>query len=157
MKKKIHLAAILVLVSLPGLAIAQKGEKAHPKVVVEDAAARANLLGVHRFSLQWISWDYFGKVTVTERGGSMYIKGEQRGRGNTDFVTIDGVITRVAAKDLTFVGDIDIRVSTNNNGDLCHRDGKMTFRITGSRKYWRLQQMKNPCEDIVDYVDIFFR
>src|ERR1051325_4950056 len=82
-------------------AMAQKSEKGYPKAVVNDRAAKQMLLGVHRFSLQWISWDYFGKATVTEKNGALFIKGEQRGRGKSDgdYVTMDGVITRVDAKE----------------------------------------------------------
>lgn len=150
------LSLILILVVLT-TAAAQKSEKAYPKVIVNDMAAKQMLLGAHRFSLQWISWDYFGKATVTEKNGSLLIKGEQRGRGNDDYVTMDGVITRVDAKEFTFEGDITTRVSHIHNGEPCKRTGEMTFRITGTRKYWRLQQMDNPCDEAADYVDIFFR
>jgi hypothetical protein len=33
----------------------------------------------------------------------------------------------------------------------------MTFKITGKRKYWRMQQFDNPCDEAADYVDIYFR
>jgi hypothetical protein len=136
---------------------AEKAEKYTPKVIVNDMAAKQMLVGAHRFSLQWISWDYFGKAIVTEKNGSLLVKGEQRGRGNDDYVTMDGVITRVDAKEFTFEGDIITRVSHINNGEPCKRSGEMTFRITGNRRYWRLQQMNNPCDEAADYVDIFFR
>jgi hypothetical protein len=136
---------------------AEKAEKYTPKVIVNDMAAKQMLVGAHRFSLQWISWDYFGKAIVTEKNGSLLVKGEQRGRGNDDYVTMDGVITRVDAKEFTFEGDIITRVSHINKGEPCKRSGEMTFRITGNRRYWRLQQMNNPCDEAADYVDIFFR
>jgi hypothetical protein len=148
-------ALIVALLSLG--TNADPGRQAPAKTIINDPAARQNLLGIHRFSLQWISWDHFGKVTVTERGGTLFIKGEQLGRGNSDSLTIDGAITRVDTKEFTFQGEIVTQVSTNNNGAPCRRNGEMVFRITGNRKYWRLQQMNSPCEDIVDYVDIFFR
>jgi len=85
------------------------------------------------------------------------LKGSQKGRGNTDFVTIDGTVKEVNAKSFSFDGKIVIRVSHNNNGESCTRTGEMTFAITGKRRYWRLQEMQNPCEDIVDYVDIYLR
>jgi hypothetical protein len=150
------LVSIVTLAALTPAA-AQKAEKYYPKVVVNDMAAKQMLVGAHRFSLQWISWDYFGKATVTERNGSLFIKGEQRGRGSDDYVTMDGVITRVDAKEFTFEGDIVTRVSHINNGEPCKRSGEMTFRVTGNRRYWRLQQMDNPCDEAADYVDVFFR
>src|SRR5437868_6194020 len=156
MMRRFTLSLMLILAALI-IAAAQKSEKVYPKVIVNDMAAKQMLLGVHRFSLQWISWDYFGKATVTEKNGSLFIKGEQRGRGNDDLVTMDGVITRVDAKEFTFEGEIVTRVSHINNGQPCKRTGEMTFRITGNRRYWRLQQMNNPCDEAADYVDIFFR
>lgn len=156
--RKITLSLLLLLLVLTP-AMAQKSEKVNPKAIVNDLAAKRMLLGPHRFSLQWISWDYFGEAVVTEKNGALFIKGEQRGRGDSkgDYLTLDGVITRVDAKEFTFEGEIVVQVSHNNEGKPCRRTGEMTFRITGNRRYWRLQQMNNPCEEIVDYVDIFFR
>lgn len=156
--RKLSLGWLFILLAATA-AMAQKPEKAYPKAVVNDMAAKRLLLGAHRFSLQWISWDYFGKATVTERNGALLINGEQRGRGasSSDYVTMNGVITRVDAKAFTFEGEIVVQVSHNNEGKPCRRTGEMTFRITGNRRYWRLVEMKNPCEDIVDYVDIYFR
>src|SRR5689334_6728686 len=154
------LLGLIVTFAVLTTAAAQRAGKAEtytPKVIVNDMAAKQMLVGAHRLSLQWISWDYFGKATVTEKNGSLLIKGEQRGRGNDDYVTVDGVITRVDAKEFTFEGDIITRVSHINKGEPCKRSGEMTFRVTGNRRYWRLQQMNNPCDEAADYVDIFFR
>jgi hypothetical protein len=115
------------------------------------------LLGSHRFSLQWISWDYFGTATVTNRGGTLYLKGEQKQRNGSDYVRIDGKITEVNAKSFKFDGTIVTRVGSINNGKACTREGAMTFKVTGSRRYWRLAEMDNPCDGVTDYVDIFFR
>ena len=154
--RRCSLGLILILAALT-TAAAQNSEKYYPKVIVNNMAAKQMLLGAHRFSLQWISWDYFGKATVTEKNGSLFIKGEQHGRGNDDVVTMDGVITRVDAKAFTFEGEIVTQISHINNGKPCKRTGEMTFQITGNRRYWRLQQMNNPCDEAADYVDIFFR
>ena len=151
MLRKIIYANLLCLICFGFTAFAQE------KTVINDAAAKRNLLGKHLFSLQWISWNHFGSATVTERNGVLYLKGSQKGRGNTDFVTIDGTVKEVNAKSFSFDGKIVIRVSHNNNGESCTRTGEMTFAITGKRRYWRLQEMQNPCEDIVDYVDIYLR
>lgn len=130
---------------------------AQDPTVIDDRAAASMLLGKHMFSLQWISWDYFGAVNVTNDRGIYRIKGEQKGRGNSDIVTIDGVITSIGEKEFGFDGTIVTRVSHINNGEDCRREGKFTFRITGKRKYWRLQQMDNPCDEATDYVDIYFK
>lgn len=124
--------------------------------VVRDEGAKQKLLGKHMFSLQWISWDYFGEAKVVDDNGLLRITGRQDSRENSDFVTIDGVIESVDAREFAFVGKIVTQVSYINDGKPCERDGKMTFRITGSRKYWRLAQIDNPCDEVADYVDIYF-
>jgi hypothetical protein len=149
MLRKIIISGILVIVVGAGSTFAQK-------TVIRDQAAGRLLLGRHKLALQWISWDYFGTATVTGRKGVFFVKGEQKQRGGNDFLRIDGKITRVEKTSFTFVGTIETRVSHINNGQVCTRDGEMTFRITGKRKYWRLMQMDNPCDPVTDYVDIFF-
>lgn len=151
MLKKIILIGLLVLVGLSFSAFAQR------KTVINSQKAKAMLLGSHKFSLQWISWDYFGTATVTQRNGVFYLKGEQKARRGTDFVRIDGVITEINERDFIFDGKIITQVRTIANGEPCERAGEMVFKITGKRKYWRLQQMDNPCDSVTDYVDIFFR
>lgn len=128
------------------------------KTVVKDAKAKQMLLGKHKLSLQWIDWyKFFGTANVTEKNGVLYLKGEQKQKNGSDFLRITGIITKVEAKSFTFVGKIETSVSHINDGEVCLREGEMTFRITGKRKYWRLMQMNNPCSDVTDYVDIFFR
>jgi hypothetical protein len=127
------------------------------KTVVRDATAKRMLLGNHKLALQWISWDYFGIARVTEKSGVVYIKGEQKQRRGTDFVTVDGRITEINAKDFVFEGTIITQVSHINGGQPCTREGEFTFRITGKRRYWRLKEIDNPCDQVADYVDVFFR
>lgn len=126
---------------------------------VNDRAAAVRLLGRHRLSLQWVSWDRFGIATVTNRRGIYSIKGVQKGRGRqkTDMVMLDGIITSIGAKEFGFRGRIVTQVSHINGGKPCVRDGEFTFRVTGTRRYWRLMEMDNPCDTATDYVDIFFR
>ncbi len=130
---------------------------AQQKTVINDAKARNMLLGKHMLSLQWISWDYFGSATVTNSHGVYYLKGSQKQRGGTDFLEVDGVITEINAKDFKFDGKITMQISHINDGEPCVREGEMTFAVTGKRKYWRLQEMDNPCDTATDYVDVFFR
>ena len=130
---------------------------AQEKTVVNDANSKQMLLGKHKLSLQWISWDYFGTATITQKNGIFYLKGKQDGQQNEDYLTIDGKITEISAKEFKFNGKIVTKVSDNNSGQPCLREGAMTFKITGKRKYWRLAEMNNPCEGITDYVDIYFR
>ncbi len=128
-----------------------------PKTVVKDAAAKTMLLGAHRLSLQWVSWDYFGKAIVTDKKGTLSIKGEQKARKGDDYVRIEGIITEISAKEFKLDGSVEMKVSHINNGEPCKRQGELTFAIKGNRRYWRMQQMDNPCDGVTDYVDIYFR
>ena len=151
MFKKKYLAIVLLMTAFGFSVFAQE------KTIVSDVNAKAMLLGRHKLSLQWISWDYFGQANVTNKNGVLYLKGEQKQRGGTDYVKIDGVITSVSAKEFKFDGIITTKISHIADGEPCERTGEMTFRITGKRKYWRLQEMDNPCDGVTDYVDIYFR
>lgn len=146
---------ILSILSL--IAVFFVAGSAQQKTDLNDAKAAKMLLGKHKISLQWISWDYFGIANVTSKGGVYRLKGGQKGRGSTDFVSVDGIITRIDAKEFKFDGKVVTQVTHINGGKPCERTGEMTFRITGTRKYWRMQQIDNPCDGVADYVDIFFR
>jgi hypothetical protein len=74
-----------------------------------------------------------------------------------DYVRLDGTVEIVDKDHLKFTGTIAIRVNYNNNGQECLREGTFDFVTKPGRKYWRLQQMNNPCEEIVDYVDIYYK
>lgn len=128
-----------------------------PKTIVTSPSMKRLLLGGHHLSLQWVSWDRFGRVTITERAGTLYIVGEQKSGPDNDFVRIDGIVTRVDAKEFHFRGTITTQVSHINGGRPCVREGDFTFAIKANRQYWRLQQMDNPCEAVTDYVDVYFR
>lgn len=153
MAKKLILVGLLILAFQTGFLFAQN------KTIVNSASARKMLLGKHRFALQWISWDYFGTAIITDKKGVLYLKGEQkeRGGGGGDFLTIDGTLTQIDEREFKFNGKIVTKVSHLNEGKPCPREGEMTFAITKNRRYWRLQDMQNPCDDVLDYVDIFFR
>lgn len=127
--------------------------------VTLDQTAKQRLLGEHRLALQWISWNHFGKATVVERAGSLYLTGEQRDRKNKDnLLQIDGAITEIGAQYFKFKGQITTRIDSLNDGQTCVRNGEYTFRITGKRQYWRLQEAMNPCDGMTtDYIDIFFK
>jgi len=152
MLKKIIFAGLLIL-SFQSVSVF-----AQDKTIINSENAKKMLLGKHRFALQWISWNYFGTAIVTDKKGVLYLKGEQKGRGGSDdFLTIDGTVTQIDEKEFKFNGKIVTKVSHLNEGKPCPREGEMTFAITKNRRYWRLQDMQNFCEDVLDYIDIFFR
>jgi hypothetical protein len=157
MRTKYVCLCALVTLAVGASAHAQSPEVKQTRAIIKDAAAKKRLLGPHRLSLQWISWDYFGKAVVTESKGVLKISGEQKGRGNDDYLKVNGIITMVDTHEIKFDGTIITKVSHINGGKPCTREGEMTFRITQNRKYWRLKEMDNPCDPVTDYVDIFFR
>jgi hypothetical protein len=155
MKRAIACGLLLLIIPFD-VQSSQSGDRTQ-KTEVRNTAAKTKLLGAHRLSLQWISWDYFGKAVVTERGGTLYLRGEQKARKGDDYLRIDGIITMVDKQSFGFKGTIVMRVSHINGGKPCRREGEMNFAIRGNRRYWRLQQMDNPCDTATDYVDIFLR
>ncbi len=127
--------------------------------VINDSHAKKKLLGKHRFNIQWIDHKPMGSVTITEKNGLLYIKGEQKGvsgKEANDYVTIDGTITKVNKRNFIFEGKIVTKVYFVANGQPCIRQGTMTFRISGKRRYWRLKENANPCSSVTDYVNIYF-
>jgi hypothetical protein len=153
MTRLIICTLLIVSVILPASALPLQ----NPKTEIKDQTARTRLLGNHRLSLQWISWDYFGQAAVTEKNGTLFIKGEQKSRKGDDYVKIDGVITLVEKGEFRFQGTIIMKISHINGGNPCKREGEMSFAIKAKRRYWRLQQMDNPCDTVTDYVDLYFR
>lgn len=126
------------------------------------------ILGKHLFSSQWISWDNFGKVVITKtKKANVYnISGIQdgttcsdneNGRSNGDYLKIQGTITVKSQSELVFNGKIVLKIYHLNNGQPCIREGEYHFLATEGRRYWRMQEMNNPCDGVCDYVDIFFK
>ena len=127
--------------------------------VVEDKAAAKKLLGTHPLTLQWITngKQDRGRVVIEEVGGTYQLTGEQRDKkGN--FVSVQGRVTRIAKGEFWLEGAIITRVDYIANGEVCPKEGLFRFHIKGARKFWRLQEMANPCagENHVDYVDVHF-
>ncbi|GAB4184395.1 MAG: hypothetical protein OHK0057_12790 [Thermoflexibacter sp.] len=120
-------------------------------------AFQKNLVGQHGITLQWISWDYRGTVKITQEDKVLKITGTQRSKENTtDSVSINGVLEVISDKEIQFTGKIITTVSYNNGGKPCEKEGTYTFKKTGNRRYWRLQEMKNCDGVVVDYVDLYF-
>lgn len=117
------------------------------------------LVGEHMISLQWISWDYFGKamVTKTENPNEYTINGAQKSKENADYLKIDGTLKVISLNELVFTGIIETSVSFINDGEACKRNGIFKFKAKGKRKYWRLDNINNPCDQVADYVDIYFK
>lgn len=121
---------------------------------VNDAAALARLRGNSGITLQWISWDYRGVVSVSDRGDVVHINGIQRERGGDAYVLIDGDVEEIGADYFIFNGRIAI-ANAPDAGRYCERTGRSRFAITQNRRYWRLRQFEW-CDRLTDYIDIYF-
>ncbi|MBU0514525.1 MAG: hypothetical protein KJ621_07100 [Proteobacteria bacterium] len=133
---------------------------AQAKTIVTSPQAKKLLLGRHLFSLQWISWTRFGIARVFDKDGTLHVSAYQRGRRGkkkNDYVRMRGRIERLDRRSFVFVGTIVTRVYHINKARPCVRRGRMLFRITGRRRFWRLKSIKNPCDMAADYVDIHFK
>ena len=133
---------------------AEQTSPAAPAQTQPLSPAEQKLLGQHMFSLQWISWEQFGTAVVTQEASGLHIKAQQELNG--DYVTLVGQVTVKNEKEFTITGELITCVHYINNGEPCVRNETFTFKNTGTRKYWRLQEMDNPCDIGVDYVDIYF-
>lgn len=138
--------------------------EATPKTAANglDAAAKARLVGEHLLTLQWIGWGDLsgaGRLSVEDRGDTLSASGEQLGRGDNagDYLRMSGRIVSASRDGFVFEGDIAIRVHHNADGAECKRSGTFHFKATGKRRYWRMQEMDNPCDGVTDYVDVYFR
>ena len=129
---------------------------AAPGTQVNDPAALARLRHNSGITLQWIGFETpeRGHVRVTERGGVVHLRGSHAGRGGGGRLEVEGDILSIDARSFAFRGRIVI-TDTPDPGRECVRDGEFEFRATGTRRYWRLQQME-ACDGLTDYVDIYF-
>lgn len=123
---------------------------------VKNKPALKKLVARHGLTLQWVEKKAKGAVTVWNDAAYVRVAGEQRDPATGDFVTVEGWVTKVEAKQFTLRGRIVTKVSYIAGGAECAREGDFTFLIKGGRKFWRLQEMNNTCagDGTVDYVDI---
>lgn len=148
------LVRILLLASLPAL-IAMPVQ-ANPQI--KDDAMAQRLIGKHALTLQWLGTGTLrdaGSAEVAAENGIWHLTGRQQTKEG--YVTLDGRVTEVDATTFAFTGKIITNVSYINQGKDCLRDGDFTFAKKANRKYWRLQQIDNPCDEAADYVDIYLR
>ncbi len=149
---------ITLLIAIGPVSLPAQTVSVSTRTVVNDKVAATQLIGRHKFQLHWISWGKWkdlAELVVIDRGGTLSLKARQAKGG--DYVEIEGTVLKIEAKEFTFQGRIVTRVSYKNEGKPCERNGEMIFKITGKRRYWRLQEMQSPCDETTDYVDIFLR
>jgi hypothetical protein len=141
-------------IAVPDVAAAAAEPATAGRTFVRDPAALARLRRNSGITLQWIDWDHRGRVTVSEARGLVHLRGSQARPGGTGRLELEGDVVEIGAGSFTFRGRIAI-TDTPDPGRNCLRDGTYEFRITGRRRYWRLQEMEM-CDGLTDYVDIYF-
>jgi len=158
----------LSLAALGAIASAQLARAGvNETTVVNSTPALAKLKANGGVTLQWISWDYRGKLAVTDENGLIRLSGGQNSPDGKKTLKIDGVVTRIDAKSFDFQGEVmyfDPEVVSKP----CVRNGTLTFKITRNRQYWRMMEMTAGCGSPLvvggqtipgnntDYVDIYF-
>lgn len=124
-----------------------------PQVV--HASPVPTIAGKHLLTLHWISWEKPGSATITSTNDGWYsIRGRQNGAKGI-YLNIEGKIKPINDRELEFDGKIEHNVHTNLEKP-CIKTGKQVFKATGTRKYWRLQNMLSCDSTTTDYVDIYF-
>jgi len=132
-----------------------EGDTVQKEPVVVPTSPAPTIAGKHDLTLQWISWERPGSAMITASDNNSYnIKGSQadeKGR----YLKIEGKIKPLNDRELEFDGKIEHNVHSSL-GEPCVKTGKQLFKATGTRKYWRLQNMLNCDGTTTDYVDIYF-
>ncbi len=111
--------------------------------------------GKHLLTLQWISWDEPGSVNILPAENGWFTISGRQVKGSS-YLKISGRIKPLNAQELQFDGEIETRIESINSGEPCLKTGEKIFKATGTRKYWRLQDMINCEGGTVDYIDIYF-
>jgi hypothetical protein len=123
------------------------------KTDVQSQTAYERLLNNSGVTVQWLWHGKRGPLKATDENGVIKIEGKQSS-ADEGSVTLKGEVVSLYGDHFTFRGTILI-LDAPDKGRRCDRTGDYDFRITGSRKYWRLKQME-ACDGLTDYVDIYF-
>lgn len=173
MKRLIFMAiAAALLLATPSTIYAKQRKKTTAKHRTEkdvrQSSVERRVLGKHLLTLQWISWESYGSVTIKkEADGTLSCRGEQLARkcpkgteqgniDNDDYVKLDGTIEIVDKDHLIFNGEIRTKVYHINNGQEVLRQGTFNFVTKENRHYWRMQEQLNPADECTDYIDIYY-
>jgi hypothetical protein len=98
-----------------------------------------------------------GSAVVTKQGPLWTIKGrlESVAPGTEgDWVSIDGVVERIAANNVSIRGEVAFRVAKVQKGTPCKVGGLLHFRRSGKSQVWRLAEGDNPCDGTQEMFDL---
>jgi hypothetical protein len=100
-----------------------------------------------------------GVAAVTKQGALWTIKGrlDSVAPGTEgDWVSIDGVVERIAANNIYIRGEVAFRVAKVQNGSVCKAGGLLHFRRSGKSHVWRLAEGDNPCDGTQEKFDLVY-
>ncbi len=121
----------------------------------QETPFEESLIGEHQFGVQFI-WDGYGIAQITrDEEGNLRIKGEQYSNTKEEYVLLDGIISVIDARNFNIKGSL--KLFTSGCCGLLDREIDYTFRKTGNRKYWRLKERNDLCDQYTCayYLDIF--
>lgn len=124
------------------------------KTQILDKNLKKAILGNHKCSLQWISWSNLGKLSVVDNDGTFFVTGKQEDKKTGNYLTINGRFLSINKDELLLLGEVITKVDHIAGGKPCKKEGLLTFKKTGGRNFWRMQEMNNECDQVTDYVDI---
>jgi hypothetical protein len=99
-----------------------------------------------------------GTVAVT-KGGVWTVKGriDSVAPGSEgDWASIDGVVEKITANNVTIRGEVAFRVAKVQNGAVCKVAGSLHFRRSGKSHVWRLSEGDNPCDGSREFFDLVY-
>ena len=118
---------------------------------VDDPQALKRLLAGPGASLQWL--DIYGQLQAEAIGPYVFLD-LQVSSGYEGF-TLRGILTDIDAKGFGFQGSFSTQVSRIAGGQNCQRGlGNYRFVVYPGAPMWRMVQMDNPCDGVVDYLDL---
>jgi hypothetical protein len=139
------------------------GSQAAPTRTAVDSEAEAQLF-MYATRMVWgryakIKGAKPGAAVVTKQGPLWTIKGrlDSVAPGTEgDWVTIDGVVERIAANNVAIRGEIAFRVAKVQKGTPCKVAGLLHFRRSGKSQTWRLAEGDNPCDGTQELFDLVY-
>jgi hypothetical protein len=139
------------------------GSQTPPTHTDIDSEAEAQLFA-HATRIVWGRYSRIkgakpGVATVTRQDGLWTIKGrlDSVAPGTEgDWVAIDGVVERIAAKHVYIRGEVAFHVAKVQNGSICKLGGLLHFRRFGKSHVWRLAQGDNPCDGSQEKFDLVY-
>ncbi|ALM86152.1 hypothetical protein [Bordetella sp. N] len=122
------------------------------KTIIQDQVAYERLMNNSGITVQWLWSAKRGHLKAQDVNDVVKLEGTQANHEGT--LKINGEVVAISKDRFRFRGTILI-LEAPDKGRHCERTGDFDFRISGQRKYWRLQQMEF-CDRLTDYVDVYF-